>query len=257
MANLKLASWNVNGLRAVTKKGFFEWLLKEQPFVVGLQESKIGAEQLTHELRAPMGYVSYFSHAQRKGYSGVVLYCREKPLSVTEGMGIARFDEEGRVLAADYGDFVLLNVYFPNGGASPIRLQYKLDFYDAFLEYIEKLRATGKQIIVCGDVNTAHKEIDLARPKDNIGISGFMPIERAWLDKVVEHGYIDTFRAFNEDPHHYTWWHMMTGARARNVGWRIDYFFASAGLTKNLSNATIEPHILGSDHCPVTLSLTI
>jgi exodeoxyribonuclease III len=255
VSTLKLVSWNVNGLRSISKKGFFDWLEKEKPDVIGLQETKIGAEQLTDQLRAPKGYVSYFSHALRPGYSGVLLYCKERPISVTEGMGIPKFDQEGRVLNADYGDFNLLNVYFPNGKASPERLQYKLEFYDAFLTFIENMRKSGKKIIVCGDVNTAHKPIDLARPKENEGISGFLPVERAWLDKLVAHEYIDSFRVVNAKPSNYTWWHAVTNARERNVGWRIDYFFVSSELAPKLDNATIEPLVMGSDHCPVTISL--
>ena len=254
---IKLTCWNVNGLRSIAKKGFFEWLDKKRPDIIGLQESKISAENLTKELISPKGYVSYFSHAEKKGYSGVVLYCREKPLSVVPGMGIERFDREGRVLVAHYADFTLLNIYYPNGKASPERLNYKLEFYDAFLKFAQKLRASGKRLIICGDFNTAHKEIDLARPKENVDVSGFLPIERKWMDKFVGCGYIDTFREFNDKPQNYTWWHMVTRARERNVGWRIDYFFASEELKKKLRNASIESNILGSDHCPVTLELAL
>jgi exodeoxyribonuclease-3 len=257
MSTFKLVSWNVNGLRSISKKGFFDWLEKEKPDLVALQETKISADKLSEELRAPKGYVSFFSHAQRPGYSGVLLYCKERPHTVAEGMGIAKFDQEGRVLIADYGDFNLLNVYFPNGKASEERLNYKLEFYDAFLKFIEKMRQAGKKVIVCGDVNTAHKPIDLARPKENESISGFLPVERAWIDQLVALDYIDTFRQFNDGPANYTWWHMVTAARARNVGWRIDYFFTSGDLSPKLLKATIEPHVMGSDHCPVTLSLTV
>lgn len=253
MSNLKLVSWNVNGLRAVAKKGLFEWVARENPDIVCLQETKIDAAQLTDQFKTQPGYTSYFSHAERKGYSGVAIYTKAKPLSVKEGLGIARFDTEGRVLVADYGDFTLLNIYYPNGKASPERLQYKLDFYDAFFEFASDLRKQGKKLIICGDVNTAHKEIDLARPKENINVSGFLPEERAWLDKFVQAGYLDTFRVVNNDPHNYTWWHLVTRARERNVGWRIDYFFVSQDLERKLVNATIEPHVMGSDHCPVTL----
>jgi exodeoxyribonuclease-3 len=257
MAKIKLVSWNVNGIRSVSKKGFFEWLDKEKPDVLGLQETKISKEHLTPELLAPKGYRSYFSHAEKKGYSGVALYVREEPVSVTEGLGIAHFDSEGRVLQADYGDFVLMNIYYPNGKASPERLAYKMSFYEAFLDYANKLRKKKKKLIVCGDYNTAHKEIDLARPKANQKISGFLPEERAWMDKFVEAGYSDTFRLFNDKPENYTWWDVISGARARNVGWRIDYFFTSNDLEKSLAGATIESQVMGSDHCPVTLTLKI
>lgn len=257
MSTVKLISWNVNGIRSIAKKGLFEWLEREDPDILCLQETKIDALQLPEAFKNQPGYISYFSHAEKKGYSGVAIYSKEKPISVKEGLGIKRFDSEGRVLVADYGDFTLLNIYYPNGKASPERLQYKLDFYDAFYDYVEDLSKNGKKVVVCGDVNTAHKPIDLARPKDNENISGFLPVERAWLDKFVGAGYLDTFREVNSDPHHYSWWHLVTRARERNIGWRIDYFFVSDSLKGKLVNATIEPHVQGSDHCPVTLSLKI
>jgi exodeoxyribonuclease-3 len=256
MSNIKLMSWNVNGLRAIAKKGFFEWLEQEKPDIVGLQEIKIGAEQLTADLKSPPGYHGYFSHANRKGYSGVAIFTKERPISVTEGLGLERFDQEGRVLLADYGNFVLANIYYPNGAANEIRLAYKLDFYNAFFDFAQNLKRQGKSLIVCGDFNTAHKPIDLARPKQNEEVSGFLPVERAWLDKFVATGYSDTFRLFNSEPHNYTWWHLVTRARERNVGWRIDYFFAALELEKRLVNATIEPSTLGSDHCPVSLTIS-
>lgn len=256
MSRLRLASWNVNGLRSIAKKGFYEWLEKEQPEIVGLQETKISLEQIQEEMKAPPGYVSIFNCAERRGYSGVALYSKERPLSVKLGMDSPDFDREGRVITADFGDFTLLNIYFPNGSANVERLIYKMGFYNAFAEYAARLEAAGHKLIICGDFNTAHKAIDLARPKANENISGFLPEERAWLDKFVQAGYADTFRHFNPDPHNYTWWHMRSGARARNVGWRIDYFFVSMSLVGRLHHATIEPHILGSDHCPVTLTLS-
>jgi len=256
-SHLKLASWNVNGVRSIAKKGFFEWLNIEKPDIVGLQETKIGSDQLTAEVMAPQGYLSHWSHAERKGYSGVAIYSREKPLSVQEGMGIPQFDREGRVLAADYGAFLLLNIYYPNGKASEERLRYKLEFYEAFLKYANRLRAQGKRLVICGDFNTAHKPIDLARPKENENVSGFLPVERAWMDRFVDCGYIDTFRLFNSKPHNYTWWHQVTRARERNVGWRIDYVFTSVDLASKLSGATIQANVLGSDHCPVCLELSV
>lgn len=257
MSNLQLVSWNVNGIRAVSKKGFFEWFESHSPDVLGLQETKIAADQLNAELTERKGYKSYFSHALRRGYSGVAIYTKHEPISVTEGFGIPRFDEEGRTLVADFGDFILANVYFPNGAANAERLAYKMDFYDAFLKWAKKQAKNGKKLIVCGDFNTAHYPIDLARPKENEKISGFLPEERAWMDKFVKAGHIDTFRAYNKDPHHYSWWHMRTAARERNVGWRIDYFFAAQSLADNLNHATILPDVKGSDHCPVSLTLRI
>lgn len=255
---LRLACWNVNGIRAIAKKGFFDWLAKDKADIVALQETKIDKAALSKELSEIKGYTSLWNHAERKGYSGVAIYTREKPLSIEYGMGVGQMDNEGRLLAAEFSDFVLLNVYYPNGKSGAERLKYKLDFYDAFLKYADKLRKKkGKGLVVCGDFNTAHKPIDLARPKENQKISGFLPEERAWMDKFVEHGYLDTFREFNQEPQNYTWWDMLTRARDRNVGWRIDYFFATDDLRKKISGADIQNSVMGSDHCPVTLKLNV
>lgn len=252
---MKLISWNVNGLRAAERKGFLNWLQNEQPDVIGLQEIKAMEEQLSEEIRDPEGYHAYFNSAERKGYSGTAIYSRKKPESLETGFGIPHFDSEGRIQAADFGDFTFFNIYFPNGKASPERLKYKLDFYDASLEYFEKLVKQGKKLLISGDYNTAHKEIDLARPKENEKISGFLPIERDWLDKMLAHGYLDCFRLFNQEPDHYTWWSMRAGARQRNVGWRIDYFFCSPNARDLVKNCYHLPDVLGSDHCPVVLEL--
>lgn len=252
-----MASWNVNGVRAIAKKGFLEWIAKHKPDVVALQETKISADQLTDELITPKGYTSYWSHAEKRGYSGVALYVREKPLSIEEGIGVPEFDREGRTLTADFGDFVLMNIYYPNGKASEERLKFKLGFYDAFLDCAEELKRQGKKLIVCGDFNTAHKEIDLEHPKKNVQISGFRPEERAWMDRFVSHGYTDTFRLFNDKPKNYTWWHVVTNARARNVGWRIDYFFVQNELLKLVDHAEIRSEVMGSDHCPVILKVKL
>jgi exodeoxyribonuclease-3 len=253
---LKLTSWNVNGIRATIKKGFFDWLAQDQPDILGLQETKISADQLTPDMLAPQGYHTYWSHANKKGYSGTAIFTKEKPIAVTEGLGIPEWDDEGRTLIAEYPEFVLYNIYYPNGGRGDDRLRYKLGFYDAFLDHIEGMRKQGKKVIACGDFNTAHHPIDLARPKENENVSGFMPIERAWLDKFVAHGYVDTFRHFYpEQKDMYSWWNMRTFARERNVGWRIDYFFTSPDLVPHMVDAGIEMDVLGSDHCPVTLIL--
>lgn len=257
MKKLKLLSWNVNGIRAVYKKGFLDWFKKEDPDILCLQETKASEEQLVDDLKNPPGYYSYFSSAQKKGYSGVAVYTKEPPLKVEKGFGIERFDSEGRILTLHYEKFVLMNIYYPNGKASPERLQYKLDFYDAFLDFTEKLRAKGKNLVICGDVNTAHKEIDLAHPKENETTSGFLPVEREWMDKFFGHGYVDTFRIFNNEPGQYTWWHVITRARERNVGWRIDYFFVDENFGKNVKSGFIMPEVMGSDHCPTGIEITI
>ncbi|WP_424358568.1 exodeoxyribonuclease III [Methanocella sp. MCL-LM] len=255
MTELEILSWNVNGLRAILKKGFIDFLQEKNPDILCLQETKASEDQLPPEIRTAWGYHVYFASGEKKGYSGVAILSKVKPLSVSAGFGIEEFDREGRVLVADYGSFVLLNIYFPNGKASPERLDYKMRFYDAFLEYVDRLKARGRKIVVCGDVNTAHREIDIARPRENSKISGFLPVERAWMDKFFAHGYVDTFRLFNDQPGQYTFWDVITKARERNVGWRIDYFFVSDNLKGQLKRAYIMPEIMGSDHCPIGIRI--
>lgn len=252
---MKIISWNVNGLRAVSKKGFLKWLREENPDILALQEIKVQENQLTKELLAPDGYHAYFNPAERKGYSGTALYTKIQPHEIINGYGIPDYDREGRVQAADYGDFILFNIYFPNGKMNDGRLQYKLDFYNDSLAHFEDLVAKGKKLLITGDYNTAHKEIDLARPKENEEISGFLPFERQWLDQLVDHGYIDCFREFNQNPNQYTWWSMRSWARKRNVGWRIDYFFCSKNLRAKIKNCWHLNDVYGSDHCPVVLEM--
>lgn len=254
---LKILSWNVNGYRAVLKKGFGEFLLSARPDILGLQEVKSSPDQLSPKDIAFPGYTPAWNAAERKGYSGVAAFYAKKPLSVSNGFGETRFDGEGRVITLEYADFYLLNVYFPNGGQGPERLAYKLDFYEAFLAHIEKLRKSGKAVVFCGDVNTAHNEIDLARPRENVGNSGFMPVERAWLDKITGKGWVDTFRAKHPEPGQYTWWDYKTKARERNVGWRLDYFFINSEKAFLVKDAFIMPEVQGSDHCPVGITLDL
>lgn len=253
--SIRALSWNVNGIRAAHKKGFVEWLSQTSPDILCLQETKAHLDQLPAALKDIEGYHSFFSTPERKGYSGVALYSRTEPEQVSFGLGIEEFDREGRVLIADYGRFVLFNIYFPNGQSSTDRLQYKMEFYDAFLECVEKLKEEGRSIVLCGDLNTAHKEIDLARPKANENTSGFLPKERAWLDKFMAHGYVDIFRTFNQEPEQYTYWDQMTRARDRNVGWRIDYFFVDDAFAEKIKGAYIFPDVMGSDHCPVGIDI--
>ncbi len=256
MSTMKIISWNVNGIRANHKKGGFDWLVNEGVDIFCLQETKAHPEQLAQEFVHPPGYYSYFDHSKmKKGYSGVAVFSKVKPEKVKYGMGIPELDQEGRLLELHFKDFVLFNIYFPNGGGGPERLEYKMKFYDAFLKHIEKLRKSGKSIVFTGDVNTAHSEIDLARPKENSDRTGFLPEERAWVDAVVEKGYIDTFRHLYPKKIQYSWWDMKTFARDRNIGWRIDYFFISPDLLPRLKKAEIYDHVLGSDHCPVFLEL--
>jgi len=254
---MRILSWNVNGLRALLNKGFLKWLDKDSPDILCIQETKASPEQLSKDVLEHDSYHSYWdSSALKKGYSGVATFSKEEPIKVERGLGIEKFDAEGRILMTEFKDFVLFNVYFPNGKASSERLNFKLEFYEAFLQKIESLKKKGKKIIFCGDVNTAHKEIDLTHPKNNEKISGFLPIERRWIDRVIEHGYMDSLREFHTEPELYTWWDMKTGARKRNVGWRIDYFFVQKELKKNLKDGFIMPEVMGSDHCPIGIELS-
>ncbi len=260
---MNIISWNVNGLRANVKKGGFDWFIQKSPDFMCLQETKAHPDQLDEGIRNPIGYSAYFDHSkEKKGYSGVAVYAKEKPEKVEYGLGVEEFDKEGRFLALFYDKkligikFVLINCYFPNGGGGPDRLEYKMRFYDEFLNYINKKRKSGYEIIFCGDVNTAHNEIDLARSKENEKNTGFLPMERAWIDEIIQQGYIDIWRQQNPKKiNSYTWWDMKTFARERNVGWRIDYFFISSGILKYVEKSNILASITGSDHCPIELIL--
>jgi exodeoxyribonuclease III len=254
---MKILSWNVNGLRAVYKKDSWNDFLAENPDIFCLQETKACPDQLPEELRKLKGYFSYFDYSKtKKGYSGVAIYTKIKPEKIKYGMGIKKLDQEGRLLTLHFKNFTLITGYFPNGGASPERLKYKLEFYNAFLKYIEKIKKAGHKIIFCGDINTAHTAIDLARPKANENHTGFLPIERAWIDKVIYHKYIDTFRYLNPNKKDaYSYWDIKTKARDRNVGWRLDYFFISSDLQDKLKTAFILKDIFGSDHAPIGIEL--
>ncbi|MDP8265360.1 MAG: exodeoxyribonuclease III [Candidatus Aceula meridiana] len=254
---MKIISWNVNGIRASEKKGFLNWLKKESPDILCVQETKCAPEQLNENLLNPLGYQSFWSASTiRKGYSGVAVYAKKSPKSITDKLEKKEFDCEGRQLICDFGKFVLCNVYFPNGGQGNKRVPYKMRFYEKFLNTIESYVEKGKNVIVTGDVNTAHTEIDLARPKGNEENTGFLPKERAWISKLIKKGYVDTFRYFHPDePHHYTYWDYKTGARARNVGWRLDYFFVNKKFLPRVKKSYILKDVLGSDHCPIGLEI--
>jgi exodeoxyribonuclease-3 len=249
---MKLISWNVNGLRAVLKKGFLDFLAAEQPDILCVQETKCAEEDVAGQL--PPGYTAHFNAAEKRGYSGVVTLARSTPLTITRGLGVAEHDREGRVLTTEFADFFLVNVYVPNAKRELTRLPYRQQWDRDFLAYLRTLEKT-KPVIFCGDLNVAHTELDLARPKDNVKNHGFTPEERAGFSAFLEAGFIDTFREFEKGGGHYTWWSQMGGARARNIGWRIDYFLCSAALRPRLRAARIFPHVLGSDHCPVSLEL--
>ena len=252
---MKLFSWNVNGVRAIEKKGFLDWLSSESPDILCIQETKAKFEQLPDTLQNIDGYFSYWHSAEKLGYSGVATFSKQEPLHVQYGIGIDKYDKEGRVIITEFENFLLYNIYFPNGQKDEIRLQYKLDFYDDLLEILDNQVASGNNVIVAGDWNTAHKEIDLANPKANANYSGFLPVERAQLDTYVNHGYVDSFRLFHDEPDRYSWWTYRFGARQRNIGWRIDYFFTNQEFADNISDADIHEDIMGSDHCPVSIEL--
>jgi exodeoxyribonuclease-3 len=254
---MHLVSWNVNGLRAVHKKGFLDWFEIQKADIVCLQEIKVKPDQLaeTPELLNPLRYHAFWHPAQKPGYSGLVVYTKKQPLSVSEGIGIESIDSEGRVLELEFKDFTLLNTYFPNSQRDHARLDYKLEFCDKILRHMEKLRAQGKNIVICGDFNIAHQEIDLKNPKSNMKNAGFLPDERAWMDKFIAHKYTDAFRHFEKGPGHYTWWSYRPGVREKNIGWRLDYFFVNSDFQDRLKTVQHLPDVMGSDHCPVMLNL--
>ena len=253
---MKIICWNVNGLRAVERKNALKDVWDLKPDIFCVQETKVDKDEIPFDLRYVEGYKSFFASGEKKGYSGVGMYTKEEPLAVEYSFGDKKFDDEGRIIKARFKDFLLFNIYFPNGKASEERLKYKMEFYYSFLEKLKELRNKGEKIIICGDINTAHKEIDLARPKQNEDKSGFLPKERKWIDELIEEGFVDVFREFNKEPNQYTYWDLKTRARDRNVGWRIDYFFVSENLNNNLKDCYILSDIMGSDHAPIALEVT-
>ena len=249
---MKLISWNVNGLRAVLRKNFLEYISEETPDILCLQETKAGPDDV--EQLWPVSYTTYWNVAQKRGYAGTAIFTRARPKKVTCGIGCAEHDCEGRVLTAEYDEFFLVNVYVPNSKRDLSRLIYRQRWDGAFLHYLKKLEQK-KPVIFCGDLNVAHTELDLANPKANVRNHGFTPEERDGFSALVETGFIDAFREFEKGGGHYTWWSAMAGIRARNIGWRIDYFLVSAGLRPRLKRSFIRRDVLGSDHCPVGIEL--
>lgn len=250
---MRIISWNVNGIRAVYKKGFLKWLQKEKPDIVCLQEIKAKQEQMPVDLQKPKGYFVYFNSAKRPGYSGTAVFSKEKPLKIENAIGFKRFDEEGRVLKLKYSDFTLFNFYIPHGSRDQKNMKYKLEVYEYLFRYLKKLKK--EKIILTGDFNISHKEIDLARPKQNKKNTGFTPEERKKIDKLLNIGFVDSFRKFNKAGNNYTWWAYFANARERNVGWRLDYCFVSKNFSHKLKHAFILPKVVGSDHCPVGIEI--
>lgn len=252
---MKITSWNVNGIRAAINKDIFSWIAEQNAEVVCLQEIKAKEDQVDTNLIASAGYDHTINPAERPGYSGVATLHRKEPSNIEKGLGVKRFDIEGRVIRYTYPEFELFNVYFPNGGRGLERIQYKLDFYDKLLNICDKLMADGKEIIITGDFNTAHQEIDLKNPKANEKNTGFLPEERVWIDHYLDHGFYDAFRVLYPEEEQYTWWTYRFYARKNNVGWRIDYFLVTEGVMGKTKEVINHTEVMGSDHCPVTLVL--
>lgn len=250
---MKIISWNVNGLRAVYKRDFLDWLESVNADIVCLQEIKLQKDNLLDDLANIKNYYSYFNFAEKKGYSGVAVYSKQKPLKAEYKLGIKRFDSEGRIIKLEFSRFILINIYIPHGGRQKEKLNYKLEVYKHFLNYLEKNK--DKRIILVGDFNIAHQEIDLARPKQNNNNIMFTPEERKQIDKMIDLGFIDSFRKFNKEGGHYTWWPYFANARERNLGWRIDYAFVSKSLELKLKDAFILEKVKSSDHCPIGIEL--
>jgi exodeoxyribonuclease III len=254
---MKCISWNVNGIRASYKKGALDTLFETGADIIGIQETKSTPDQLTDAITKREGYQSYFDSAkERKGYSGVAVYTKIPPEKVFYGLGKEEFDTEGRCLTLCFKDFAYVTAYFPNGGRDEDHFQFKLAYYEAFLVHVKQLEKKYKNVIFCGDLNVAHNEVDLARPKENSNQIGFLPIERAWVDKVLVSGFVDTFRFLHKEEVKYSWWDQKTRARERNVGWRIDYFFVNKPLISSVTKADILVDMMGSDHAPTLLEVS-
>ena len=255
---MKLVSWNVNGIRAASKGSGYQNLFQEgsdQADIIGLQVIKCTPDQLDFWLAQPPGFHALWNPAKKPGYSGVAIFTRYEPLNVIEGLGDPEIDQEGRVLTAEFKDFTFINAYFPNSQRDHARLPFKLKFCDLMAKHLQSLRNKGKNTVLCGDFNIAHNEIDLKNPKSNMNNAGFLPEERAWMGQFLNLGYIDTFRYFNKNPDHYTWWSYRPGVRERNIGWRLDYHVVNQEFEDRLLMTRHQPEVFGSDHCPVVLEI--
>lgn len=251
----RIISYNVNGIRAAVNKGLMEWFKAANPDVLLLQETKAQPEQINVEAFEELGYKVYLHSAQKKGYSGVALITKQEPDLVEIGMGLEKYDAEGRVIRADYKDYSVMGVYMPSGSSGELRQEFKFEWLDDFQGYIDELKSKLPNMVIGGDFNICHTEIDIHNPKANVQTSGFLPEEREWVTKFIDSGWVDSFRAFNKDPHNYTWWSYRAGARPKNLGWRIDYNFVSDTLKSKMKRAAILPEAKHSDHCPVLLEM--
>ena len=253
---MKITTWNVNGLRAALNKGVWDWIAQESPDVLCLQEIKARPDQLSEENHSLFNkHTVYWNPAERPGYSGVATFTNIQPVSIEYGIGRKEFDFEGRVIRTKFSDFILFNIYFPSGQRGHDRVEYKLEFYSHLLEILDDLQKAGEKVIICGDFNTAHNEIDLRHPKANKNTSGFLPEEREWINTYLSHGLVDIFRLLYPERVEYTWWTYLANARQHNTGWRLDYFLISEPLVPMVKDVMIHSEILGSDHCPVTLMI--
>lgn len=253
---MKIISYNVNGIRAAINKGLVEWLQIENPDIIGIQELKADISQIDSSMFTDLGYELHWFPAVKKGYSGVAIFTKIKPKSIKIGMGLDKYDDEGRLIQADFEGFSFLSAYFPSGTTGDIRQDFKYEFLDDIYGYMQDLRRTHPNLILSGDYNICHKAIDIHNPISNKNSSGFLPDERAWMDKFTDSGFIDTFRHFNPDlPHQYSWWSYRANARAKNLGWRIDYHMATEPMKEKLKSALILPDIIHSDHCPIALEI--
>ena len=253
---MKIVTYNVNGIRAAMSKGLIDWISQVSPDVLCVQEIKANPDQVGVFEFEELGYHHYWYPAQKKGYSGVAIFTKQKPKHIEYGCGIKEYDDEGRILRIDFEEFSVMSVYHPSGSSGDLRQAFKMEWLEAFLNYINQLKATYPKLVICGDFNICHKAIDIHNPKSNANTSGFLPEEREWMEQFINSGFVDSFRHFNQEPHQYSWWSYRAGSRAKNLGWRIDYNFVTDNLKNRISRSVILPSAIHSDHCPVLLEMS-
>ena len=253
---MKIITYNLNGIRAAMSKGLVDWISQVSPDVLCVQEIKANPDQVGVFEFEELGYHHYWYPAQKKGYSGVAIFTKQKPKHIEYGCGIKEYDDEGRILRIDFEEFSVMSVYHPSGSSGDLRQAFKMEWLEAFLNYINQLKATYPNLVICGDFNICHKAIDIHNPKSNANTSGFLPEEREWMEQFINSGFVDSFRYFNQEPHQYSWWSYRAGSRAKNLGWRIDYNFVTDNLKNRISRSVILPSAIHSDHCPVLLEMS-